>query len=489
MGVLKKIKNLFSRGGGEVNNDNSINQSTLLDLYDQFVMSEKFNWMDIGERYYMGKNDILKRVKYSVVNGQKVPDDTMPNNKLNFNYTKLLVDQKVNYCLAKAPKFNCDDENYLTAFEDMLTANKFNYYLPLLGKQASNTGIGWLQPYIDDTGAFKFLLIPAKQCIPLWVDDLHTNLKAMIRVYQSLSSFNLNNPEPVTILEYWTDTGMQQFKVDGTNLVQLNTFDLLTTLDGKFTGESAHYKAGDWLKSWGKVPFIPFKNNMLESPDIEDFKSLIDDIDRNKSDLSNGLEELRQRIIILENASGTELEEFLANLRLYGIAKTVNVDGSGSKIDVLNTPINCEGAMEHTTSVKNALMEIAQGANTTQEWKVPPAGVTLELLYRGLDIKCNGFEAEFKQGIEELQYFFKKYLEDKGQTVSEIATVEFVRDTPQNNTEKIQQVKDSVDSGSMSKETAVKKNPLVDDPEEEYKKIQSENKEYDFDSVPYKSFK
>lgn len=490
MGVLRRIKNFLNKGGKKVEQNNFMTESTLLALYDEFVMSERFAWMDIGERYYEGKNDILKRIKYKVVNGQKVPDDSMPNNKINFNYTKLIVDQKVNYCLAKAPKFTCDDENYLTLFETMLKNNKFNYYLPLLGTKASNDGIGWLQPYVNDSGDFKFMLIPAKQCIALWKDDLHTELIAMIRVYQSLESFNINNPNPITILEYWTETGMQKFQVDGSNLVQLNTFDLLTTLDGKFTGESAHYKnKAKYLKSWGKVPFIPFKNNSLEAPDIKDFKSLIDDIDKNKSDVSNGLEELRERIIILENAGGTDIEEFLNNLRLYGLAKTDNADESGSKIDILNTPLNCEGAMEHTSSVKTALMEIAQAANTSQEWKVPPAGVTLELLYRGLDIKCNGLEAEFRQGIEELQYFFKKYLEDKGEMVGEIATVEFVRDTPQNNTEKIQQVKDSLDSGSMSKETAVKKNPLVDDPEEEYKKIQSENKEYDFDSVPYKSFK
>ncbi|MFR5263961.1 phage portal protein [Clostridium sp.] len=490
MGILKKIKSFFNKGGdNNMNSNNYLTEATLLALYDEFVMSEKFQWMDIGERYYRNKTDIAKRVKYKVENGQYVVDETMPNNKLNFNYTKLIVDQKVNYCLSKAPQFSCEDEQYLKAFEGMLKENKFDYYLPLLGTQTSNNGIGWLQPYIDEDGNFKFILVPAKQCIALWEDDLHMQLRAMIRVYQSLESFNVNNPQPITILEYWTSTGMQKFKVDGTNLVQLNNFDLLTTVDGKLTGESAHYKAGDWLKSWGKVPFIPFKNNMFETPDIQDFKTLIDDIERNKSDVSNGLEELRNRIIILENAGGTEIEEFLSNLRLYGIAKTNNVDGSGSKVDVLNTPLNCEGAMEHTTSVKTALMEIAQAANTSQEWKVPPAGVTLELLYRGLDIKCNGFEAQFRFGINELQYFFKKYLEDKGQTVSEIATVEFIRDTPQNVNEQIQNIKDSVDSGSLSKETAIKKNPLVDDPEEEYKKIQSENKEYNFDSVPFKSFK
>ena len=41
-------------------------------------------------------------------------------------------------------------------------------------------------------------------------------------------------------------------------------------------GPKAHYKKGDMWYAWGKVPFIPFKNNRIEMPDIKFVKSLLD---------------------------------------------------------------------------------------------------------------------------------------------------------------------------------------------------------------------
>lgn len=489
MGILNKIKEFFKGGDiKEMPMKNIVSESTLLALYDDFIMSEKWEWMEIGKHYYKGKHDILDRKKFKYLeNGSKIEDLEQPNNKLYFNYDKFIVDQKVNYSLSKPPTFNCQDEEYLKALEKMLENNDFDYYLSILGTQASNAGIGWIQVYIDEEGEFKFILIPAQQCIPLWTDDLHTSLQAMIRGYQALENFNIDNPEPITIIEYWTATGMQKFKVDGTDLIQMNDFNLLTTLDGKYTGESAHYKNGNWLKSWDKVPFIPFRNNITEEPDIRQIKGQIDAMNLVISDVVNALEQQRDRIVVLNNAQGTDLDLLLNNLKLYGVLLTQNIDGSGSTANVLDTPMNCEGALSVFNTLKSTLMETAQAANTDQDWKTPPAAILLELLYRELDIKCNGFEKEFKKGIKDLQYFFKQYLNEHGQATNEVATVTFNRNTPQNNTEKLEQISKGVGNGTLSKKTGAKLNPLVDDPEEELENLKQENKEYNFDNIPYNS--
>ena len=494
MGVFKRIKQLFT-GGDKMNTFSEVNQSALLSLYDDFIMSDKYKWMQIGKRYYEGKHDILDRKLYKYTpSGTPIEDNTQPNNKIYFNYAKFITEQKVDYLLSKAPTVESPDENYQILLEAMFEDNDFDYLLGILGTESSNSGTGWLQPYVDATGEFKFQVVPANQCVPIWKDDLHSELSAMIRVYNILENTDLADQIESTIYEYWTETGMKKFKSQDSNLIQMNNTSLLNTLDGDSTGFSAHYTSNNLLRSWGKVPFIAFKNNNIEQPDIKDIKSQIDAMNLSLSDVVNALEQQRDRILIIENASGTSPEEINNNIKLYGIAFVENSTGEGSKINVLNTPMNPEGTLNVYNTLKSSLLEIGHAANTNQDWKVPPAGIALELLYRELDIKCNKFEKQFRKGFKELQYFYIQYLDIvKNIKVSEKAKITFNKDMPQNNAEQLNQISTGLKNGTLSQKSAVHQSPLVDNPVEELSrlhleyntKMKNENKGH-FDTIPFK---
>ena len=97
-------------------------------------------------------------------------------------------------------------------------------------------------------------------------------LQAFIRV------FKLNDE---TKVEYWTDTDVTYYVYENGSLIN----DYYYGENNKQT----HFSTG----SWGRVPFIPFKNNSEEVSDIWQYKTIIDAIDKRLSDTQNMFDECR----------------------------------------------------------------------------------------------------------------------------------------------------------------------------------------------------
>ena len=95
-------------------------------------------------------------------------------------------------------------------------------------------------------------MIPAEQCIPYWSDRSHTELDAMIRVYNT-TVWQYNQEKEITNVEIWTKDGVKYYRLEGQMLV----YDNDKSMDAG--GPVAHYKSVEEWKTWGKVPFIPFK--------------------------------------------------------------------------------------------------------------------------------------------------------------------------------------------------------------------------------------
>lgn len=130
------------------------------------------------------------------------------------------------------------------------------------------------------------MVIPAEQCIPYWKDKTHTELDTMIRVYDT-TVWEYSTEKTVTNVEVWTEDGVAFYRLEG----QLLIYDYDRNMDAG--GPVSHYRSGDVWQSWGRVPFIPFKNNQIEMPDIKFVKSLIDGYDQGRSEAANYVEEVK----------------------------------------------------------------------------------------------------------------------------------------------------------------------------------------------------
>jgi len=480
--VIDKIRKGVKAGMIAVKESNALTDARVVRLISEFEASPEREWMMTGERYYQVDNDILSRkITHKDSRGNVIEESYKANNKLAHGKYKNQVDEKIAYLLSKPVTFKADtsDNNsrYIERLKDLLGKN-FQYQLSLLGYEASNKGIAWLHAYIDRNGQLKTLVIPSEQCIPLWKDRTHTELDTLIRVYRT-SVWEYDQRKTVTNVEVWTADSVTYYRLQGQMLIV--DADKMTDNGGPV----AHYKAGNLWKTWGKVPFIAFKNNRIEKPDIKFVKSLIDGYDLGRSEAANYVEEVKNLIYVLKGYGGENVSEFMRTLN--DDRAIVIDDPEEGGVDTLTPQMDITALREHYEQLKRDIVECGQSVNKDPDkFGNAPSGVSLRFMYSDLDLKCNLMETEFKYGFEQLLYFVDTYLSLTGQGNFEKIEVDIVfnRDMAINESEMIQNCNNS--KGTVSDETILAHHPYVSDIEDEKKRLneQKANEGPSWDIVP-----
>lgn len=483
-----KVKEIFNRirkgvkaGMAAVTESNTLTDGRVIYLIENFMSSKKRKLMMEGERYYQVDNDIMDRKITKKVNGHEEEETWKANNKLAHGKYKTQVDEKVAYLLTKPVTFKTEtgenEEIYSKKIKDVL-GKRFQYQLTQLGYEASNKGVGWLQVYVDENGDFKTMLIPSEQCIPYWKDRSHTELEAMIRVYDT-TVWQYNQEKVVQNVEVWKADSVAYYRLEGSLLI----YDYEKSED--MGGPIAHYKRGNEWKVWGKVPFVPFKNNQIEMPDIKFVKSLIDAYDTGRSEAANYVEEVKNLIFVLKGYGGEDLSEFMRKLNEDRAIPIDDVEEGG--VDTITPQMDITALREHYEQLNRDIVESGQSVNKDlDKFGSAPSGVALKFMYSGLDLKCNLLEAEFKNGFEMLMYFVDVYLQLTGQGSFENIGIELVfnRDMTVNESEQVQNCNNS--KNVISDKTIIAHHPFVTNVEEEMKAIeeQREASAPEWDAVP-----
>lgn len=460
---------------------NDINMLTREELIkieiDEFNLSKARQLMIKGENYYKVENDILDRRMIRYEDEQPVMDETKANNRLAHGFMHNLVDDKVNYLLTKPYTMTCKDEAYLKLIQEIL-GKRFQKRLSQLGTEASNKGIAWLHVYIDNKGQFKTMRMPSEQIIPIWIDNDHEELQALIRYYQ-VEVYEGKEKKFVTKIEYHTPEGVEYYEMSKDGEVIL---DAEKYLDQPDDGGILipHITVNDIPGSWERVPFIPFKNNDYELPDLQFIKTLIDNYDLTRSDIANLLEEIKNVIYALRGYGGESLSEFMRDLAYY---KAVSLDEDGG-LDTVDSNINIEAAEKHWETLKKDIFDFGQGIDENRD-KLgnAPSGIALRFMYSGLDLKCNALEDNFKWSFEQLLYFVNKYLEvtRKGTPSDKEITIVFNRDIAINESQAITDCQNSM--GVISHKTILSMHPWVEDVEGELEQIAEESKDPEDDFI------
>ncbi len=451
---------------------NDVNMLTLPEIIkiniDEFNASKERRLMLKGDKYYRAENDILDRKMYRYEDERLVEDETKTNNRLSHGFMHTLVDDKINYLLVKPYTIQCEDQGYLYAVTEIL-GKRFQKKLVQMGTEASNKGMAWLEPYINEDGEFKMLKIPSEQCIPIWDDNDHEVLEAFIRYYD-VETYEGKQKKYLTKIEYHTPEGVTYYTQDEDGNVILDAEKYLT-VPGSGT-VLPHFEVGGQPGSWERVPFIPFKNNDFEFPDLQFVKTLIDDYDKTRSDVSNDIEDIKNYIMILKGYDGQDLSTFVRDLSYYRSVKVEADEHAG--LDKLDTPLNVDAAEKHYQQLKKDIFDFGQGVDkSSDKLGNSPSGIALAFIYSGLDLKCNALEDNFKWSFEQLLYFVNKYMELTGKPVSDKEiTIIFNRDIQVNQAETVDNCVKSM--GVISHQTIVANHPFVTDLDQEMKQIEKE---------------
>ncbi|MGL5764487.1 MAG: phage portal protein [Sarcina sp.] len=445
----------------------------------EFTISKRRAWMGVGQRYYEVENDILNRKIFieTEANGRE-EDESKPNNRLAHAHYKNSVDEKVNYIFGKQYTIDCKNEEYIKNINEALG----KYFLDTfneLAYDASNKGIGWLQVYFNEKGQFDTMVIPPEECCPIWKDRKHTILQAMIRFYNQIV-YEGKNKKEVMKIEYYTDDTVEYFIKENGKIILDSEMYL------NVTGPFGHFKKGNEAMSFGRVPFIAFKNNRIEAPDIKFVKSLQDNYDLSRSDVANFIEEVKNLIYVLKGYGGEDLGQFIKELNYYRAIKIDDPTDGG--VDTLNPKLDIIAAKEHWEQLKRDLIENGQGVNKDlDKFGGSPSGIALKFLYAALDLKCNALEVNFKKAFEELLYFINIYLKESSSFIcNDCVEIIFNRDIQINETEAIDNCSKS--KGIISDKTIIANHPFVKDVEEEIARIEEEQEQeinsFSLDTVP-----
>lgn len=456
----------------ELINDRIAQQSnvTTEKIIQELIENHDTREMREGVRYYENKNDILQRRRYYYQDGQKVEDQDglKPNNRIPHNWHRLLVDQKTSYLVGKPVTFTADQADFHEKLNEIL-CEEFDDTLTELVKNAANKGIEWLHPYIDEEGRFDYVRIPAEQAIPIWEGSLQKRLQNFLRYYTVI----VNGEE--RIKAEWYDENTVTYFIESEN----GGFVMDVT---EAKNPASHFYYGDNGYGWGRVPFIPFRNNEEEKSDLTFYKELIDEYDRTVSDNANEFEELQELIYVLKGYEGESLSEFMQNLLFYKAINVAADDGSG--VETLNNEIPMESAEKHLDRLEESIYTFGQGVNTrTDKFGASPSGVALQFLYSLLDLKVDHTERKFRKGLQEFLWFITEYLSISGQGdySGRDVQITFNRSMITNETEIVDQAEKS--KGIISDETIIANHPWVDDVKEEQKRIARERMAYGADEL------
>jgi SPP1 family phage portal protein len=432
---------------------------------DEWMASPERLLMLTGQRYYVGDADILGRKRMVVgEDGKLVEVENLANNRLVHNFVRKLVDQKVGYLLGLPLTVQTTNEEYQQLLNEIFDRS-FMRLLKNLGKEAINKGNAWLLVYYDQDGRLSFKRMPSEEIIPLWRDAAHTELDAVIRVYE-VETFEGVTKRIVTKVEFWNREGIRRYILENDLLipdVEAGEFAPHVTLeqgDGSVQGYN-----------WERVPFVCFKYNDEELPLVKFVKALVDDYDKHRSDNSNNLEDLPNSIYVLRNYDGTNLGEFRRNLSIYRAVK-VSDDGG---VDTINLNINVEAHKTHIEQLRKDIYEFGRGVDTQSErFGGDKSGVALKFLYADLDMDCNIIETEFQASLEQLRWFVDQHLANTTGKDYSNEQVDFIfnRDIIINEAEVIANAKSSV--GIISDETIIANHPWVTNVQAELERIEAQ---------------
>lgn len=450
-----------------VSNYGQPQEEFLVQCIKEYRDSAVYKAMEVGTNYFFNQNDIVHRKRFYIDRqGQPVETELLSNSKLAHPFMRKLTNQKVNYLLSKDFTIR-GDENYVKELQKYFN-DKFRLTLINTGKESIRCGIAWMQVYYNKEGKLKFKMIPSNEIIPFWHDSEHTELDAVIRIYDIEEYVTGNTVKKIwEYIEYYTPEGLWKYRrlKAGGSLENLST----TEGEGHFTVIKKDNKEYD--ATWNKVPFVAFKYNMEEVSLINWIKPLIDDYDVQTSDNSNNLADVPNSIKVVEGYEDNDKEEFSKNLNIF---RTVFV-GEGGDVRSLQTQLDLAGSDLHLNRLRKDIFEFGGGVDTVEKDLRDVAGVALRFQYSDLDMDCSEMAQQFRYSLRQLQWFINQDLLSHGISFDD-STSDFIFNTDVivNETETINNL--AVSKDLVSQRTLVENHPWVKNVDEEIKQIEDDKK-------------
>jgi SPP1 family phage portal protein len=464
------------------------NKEITQNILNEWRHSQLIKDMMEAEMYSKVQNtNIDKKTRsYQDEDGHIITNDTLSNVKSKTAQYRKSLNQKLNFALAKPFVISCDNDKYKEQW-DLFLNDVNRKVIKRTGKNGINKGIGWIYPWIDENGNFRIVDMTPETIYPAWSDVAHTELDAIVRDY-NIVEYNNQTPTNVTKVEFWDREIVEKYidysQGEGNGALEVDNgngeYELGEGDEERVTIQQTHMKKADGSGiSWDRVPFIFLKGNDDELPLLNECKTDVDAYDMLKSKGIDSLIDDIDAVLVVEDISAemgeiTKARKMVQNSRIMAVDK-----GGNAHFEKVNADV--QALVQQLDLIRKDIQDNTSTVDlTTIQLGTNPSGKSMRAFYESLNTWANGFESEFRVMMENLKYFFDKWLSWKGGfgTFEQLQAIDIVftldRDMMIDEAEIIDNIVKLGDE--LSQETKDELNPYVDDPEKEAKRREEDKK-------------
>ncbi len=444
-------------------------------LLDEGISNERRRKMIEGEKYFACQHDVLERdLRRRQVTQTKRLDDGSETEEMECFYNpnrsnyrcahpfhKILVTQKAAYLVGREPtllvKGNSPTAKQFTAELEQFADSHFNEVLYNWIIGASNKGVEYVHIYYDKDGNLNYCIVPAEDAIVLYDEEsAQEEMTDFIRILHC-DVWENGRKYCRKKVEWWTayDVTYYTETQDGTFCKQKDSphWNMSWRIDGCEVENQAH--------GWGRVPFIPLKNNGRESTDLEQIKGLIDAYDMVSSEGTNQLLDLVDLYWVIQGYGG---ETASAIARKLQINKAVHISDSDGGVEAKQVELPMDGRISWLKMLRKDIFHFGMGVDTdSEDWSKAPSGVALKMQYGMFRLKVGSMIPYIKDAICQLCAFVAEDLDrkDGGRRREEKIQV-ILNESMMTDDMEIMEIL-TLSKDMLSEETILSKHPFVTD--------------------------
>jgi len=372
------------------------------------------------------------------------PKALLNKNHLIIDMPKYLVDTLNGFFVGIAPTIKLDDKNANKSLQDWLNDNSFVDDLNELAKQSSIYGRSYVLCYQDEDSNTNIAVVRPTNGFMIYDDSIKHKPLAFIRYG--------HDKEKNIVGTIYFGNKYQEFKDDGN----------VSIIDEQ------------QLVYQGHVPAVEFFDNSERTAVTDGVSTLIDELNKLLSQKADDIDYFADAYLAI---LGAELPtDEIGNIKQ---SRVINLYGGDSdKIDIkfLEKP-NADETQEHAIDrVTNLIFQISMVANINDEvFGNATSGRSLEYKLLSMRNLTSNKERKFTKQLRALFSIIGSINNFGNVDLSKDIQFQFVRNLPNNNAEEAQTA--STINGLVSDETMLSTLSIVKDPDEEIKKIASENKD------------
>lgn len=308
-------------------------------------------------------------------NGQIIDIKTLNKKVTNTNFSKLIINQKVNYILSKP---YTADNTYLDNVSKYFNNVKLNILMEKMSINASINGSAWMQ-----------LVYNSKmEIVPLLVENvipLYNEISDLVYIVKYI------NGNTTTTAEIWDD---KQVVIKKWNSSNNNVEEELL---GHYTVIAGNVET---QQSFGFLPFIPLFNNIYEESDLLDVESLIETYNSIINGYVDNIEKFMHTVFKLKGySSDTEsLRQDLAKMKEIG-AVAIPENGDVEPVEI---KIPYESRVSLLDIIKKDIFSTSRAVDQDSNIDGKVTNVAIKNRYSQLDAKASQFSIQLKSFYQEL---------------------------------------------------------------------------------------